>query len=116
MASGGLKLAQSRSGSVCVITLTGRVDNSTAPELGARLKSLLDAGETKVLLDMAAVSYLTSAAFRVLLVAGSQAERNAARFALCGVAGHVRDLFEIGGLVDSFTILGSRDDALAKLT
>ncbi len=116
MSNGGLKIAQSRSGEVCVVALTGRIDNSTAGQVQGELASLLEAGEKRVLVDMAGVSYLTSAAVRVLLVATSRAERNAARLALCGVTGHVRDLFELGGLVDSFTILGSRDDALARLT
>lgn len=59
--------------------------------------------------------YLTSAAFRVLLVATDEAERNAARVVLCGVLGQVRELFEMGGLLEAFTVHGSREDALAKL-
>ena len=110
----GLKIAQSHAGRACVVALTGRVDNSTAGELHAKLKALIDSGEKTILLDLAGVTYLTSAAFRVLLLAASQAERSGARLALCGVTGHVLDLFELGGLTGSFTILGARDDALAK--
>jgi anti-anti-sigma regulatory factor len=51
----------------------------------------------------------------VLLVATDEAERNAARMVLCGLAGQVRELFEMGGLLDAFTVHGSREDALAKL-
>ena len=112
----GLKITHQRVGQVWVVTLAGRVDNSTAGEVQSELKSLLGAGEKAVLVDLAAVTYLTSAAFRVLLVAARDAERGAARFALCGVAGHVRDLFEIGGLTGSFTILGTRDEAVATLS
>jgi anti-sigma B factor antagonist len=111
----GLKLAQQHSGAVCVVALAGRVDNSTAGEVQGRVNSLLAAGEKQLLLDLAGVTFLTSAAFRVLLVAVREAERHAARLALCGVTGHVRELFELGGLIDSFTILGSRDEAVAKL-
>jgi anti-anti-sigma factor len=67
------------------------------------------------LLDFKEVLYLTSAAFRVLLVATDEAERNSARVVLCGLAGQVRELFEMGGLLEAFTVHGSRDDALAKL-
>jgi anti-anti-sigma factor len=111
----GLKIAQQHAGAVCVVALTGRLDNSTAPDVQAQLSSLLAAGEKRLLIDLAGVTYLTSAAFRVLLLAAKEAERAAARLALCGLTGHVRDLFELGGLLDSFAILGTRDEALAKL-
>jgi anti-anti-sigma factor len=81
MTNGGLKLAQSRSGQVCVLALTGRVDNTTASQVHTQLKALIDSGEKTILLDLAGVAYLTSAAFRVLLVAANNAERNAARLA-----------------------------------
>ncbi len=110
----GLKITHQRSGAVWVVALAGRVDNTTAGEVQGELQALLDAGEKAILVDLAAVTYLTSAAFRVLLVAARDAERGAARFALCGLGGHVRDLFELGGLTQSFTILGTRDEAVAK--
>jgi anti-sigma B factor antagonist len=115
MANSELNIARSRSGQLCVVTLTGRVDNSTSSQVQTELRTLIDSGEKRILLDLAGVSYLTSVAFRVLLVATSQAERSGARLALCGVTGHARDLFELGGLLASFTILGSRDEALATL-
>jgi anti-anti-sigma regulatory factor len=40
---------------------------------------------------------------------------SAARFVLCSVLGQVRELFEMGGLLDAFTILGSREEAVAQL-
>lgn len=116
MTTSGLKIAQGRTGEVCVVTLTGRIDNSNAKDVISELDTLIGSGEKNILLDLAGVLYLTSAAFRALLVATDQAERNAARLALCSVTGHVRDLFEMGGLLDSFTILGSRDEALAQLS
>jgi anti-anti-sigma factor len=65
--------------------------------------------------DFGAVLYLTSAAFRALLVATDEAERNAAKLVLCSLGGHVRELFEMGGLLDVFTVHSSRAEAVAKL-
>jgi anti-anti-sigma factor len=116
MANSGLNIAQARVGQVCLVTPTGRIDNNTAGQLQTQLSALLAAGEKIILLDLTGVTYLTSAAFRLLLVATNQAGRNAAKFALCGVTGHVRHLFELAGFLDSVTILGSRDEALARLS
>lgn len=115
MAISPLRIDQSHSGQVCIVSLTGRIDSSNSAEVMTQLNALLSSGEKNILLDFSAVLYLTSAAFRVLLVATDEAERNAARIALCNLAGHVRELFEMGGLLEVFTVHGSREDALAQL-
>jgi anti-anti-sigma factor len=115
MTAEGLDIAASNTGEICVVTLSGRIDNSNSSEVMRRLNALISSGERNILVDLGAVLYLTSAAFRVLLVATDKAERNAGRLALCSVIGHVRELFEMGGLLDAFTILGSREEALARL-
>src|SRR6185436_5915806 len=116
MTSGNaLTIAESRSGAVCVVALSGRIDSTNAEQLMLRLTQLLSAEEKAVLVDFGGVLYLTSAAFRALLVTADEAERNGARFVLCGVVGQVREPFEMGGLLDAFTIHGSYDEALARL-
>ena len=115
MTNNSLGIAESRSGQVCVVALTGRIDSTNAEQLITRLNNLISSGEKTILVDLKEVLYLTSAAFRALLVATDEAERNAARFVLCSVLGQVRELFEMGGLVDAFTIHGSREEALAQL-
>jgi stage II sporulation protein AA (anti-sigma F factor antagonist) len=115
MSTTALRLDDSRAGQVCVVSISGRIDSSNASDLLSRLNTLLSSGEKTILLDFSRVLYLTSAAFRVLLVATDEAERKAARVVLCGLLGQVRELFEMGGLLEAFTIHGSREDALARL-
>ena len=112
MSTNSLEIAEVRSGQTCVLALTGRIDSTNADQLIARVSQLFDAGEKNLVVDFKEVLYLTSAAFRVLLVATDEAERAAARFALCSVLGQVRELFEMGGLLDAFTIHASREEAL----
>src|ERR1700680_1028477 len=111
-----LSIGQTRAGSVCIVTLSGRIDSTSASDVMAELTRLISSGEKNILVDLGAVLYLTSAAFRALLVATDEAERNAARLTLCSVMGHVRELFEMGGLLDAFAILGSREEAIARLS
>jgi anti-anti-sigma factor len=114
MSQSSLQITEVRSGTACVLALTGRIDSTNAQELTARVNTLFASGEKNLVVDFKGVLYLTSAAFRVLLVATDEAERNVARFALCSVLGQVRDLFEMGGLIDAFTIHASREEALAR--
>ena len=111
-----LQITESRSGAVCVLGLIGRIDSTSAQDVLDRLQQTIAAGEKAILVDFAAVRYLTSAAFRVLLVATDEAECRSVRFALCNVIGQVRELFDMGGLLDAFVIHTSRDEAVARLS
>jgi anti-anti-sigma factor len=115
MSNTALAIMESRKGDVCVVALTGRIDSTNAEQVMTCLGALFSSGERTVLVDFKDVVYLTSAAFRALLVASDEAESKTARLALCSVLGQVRELFDMGGLLDAFAIHGSRDEALAKL-
>ncbi len=115
MKQNSLAITEIRAGRACILALNGRIDSTNAEQLIGRVIKLLETGEKCLVVDFKEVLYLTSAAFRVLLVATDDANRNAARFVLCGVMGQVRELFEMGGLLDSFVIHGSRDEAIAQL-
>ena len=113
MAGNSVVINDSRTGPVCVVEVAGRIDSTNAEQLMTRLNDLLSSGGNAVLVDLSRVIYLTSAAFRALLVASQEAERMDVRFELCCVAGQVRELFDMGGLLDAFTIHGSREEGLA---
>jgi anti-sigma B factor antagonist len=115
MAGSALLMDEFSHGRVCVVALAGRIDSTNAEELMARLKGALSNNPQPLLVDLSRVIYLTSAAFRALLVATHEAERRAVPFALCGASVQVRELFEMGGLLDAFTMYASREDAIGKL-
>lgn len=114
MGAHSLEIAEVKSGGTCILALSGRIDSSNADLLTAHVSKLFLSGEKYLVLDLKEVLYLTSAAFRVLLVATDEAERSTARLVLCSVMGQVRELFEMGGLLDVFTIHASREEALAQ--
>jgi len=110
-----LSIGETHAGNVCIVTLSGRIDSSNANDVMAELTRLISSGEKSILVDLSAVLYLTSAAFRALLVATGKAKQQAANFALCSLAGQVRELFEMGGLLEFFAIHNSREEALKQL-
>jgi anti-anti-sigma factor len=116
VSNGTLNIDRTSVGKVCVVTLSGRIDSTNANEVMAALTQLVASGERLIVVDLGAVLYLTSAAFRALLVATDEAERQASKLALCSLAGHVRELFEMGGLLEVFAIHNSREEALSQLS
>jgi anti-anti-sigma factor len=99
-------------GEVTVVEVKGRVDSSTAPALNERLSGLLATPSQRLVLDMRDLEYISSAGFRVLLIAAKRAEEAAGRIVLCGLSGKVQQLFDLGGFLDLFAISASRDEAL----
>ena len=108
-----MDLREEKVGGVTVVEVAGRVDSTTAPALGERLSASLDAPKVRVVLDLGRLEYISSAGFRILLLAAKRAEESGSRLVLCGVAGKVRQLFDLGGFLDLFTIVGSRDEGIA---
>jgi len=100
-------------GEILVLAVTGRVDSATAPTLGERLTATLEATGRRLVLDLRQLEYISSAGFRVLLLAAKRAEETGSRFVLCGLSGKVRQLFDLGGFLDLFPISASREDAIA---
>ena len=84
------------------IALAGRLDTTTAPKLETELKQNIS-GVEELVLDLAALEYLSSAGLRVLLSAqkvmnrqGSMVVRNANEI--------IMEIFEVTGFVDVLTI------------
>lgn len=110
-----MDLREERVGEVTVVEVKGRIDSITAPALGERLTANLEAPKVSVLLDLGELKYISSAGFRVLLLAAKRAEQNGGRFVLCSVSGKVRQLFDLGGFLDLFSITATRDEGIAAL-
>lgn len=110
-----LRIDHLREGNACVVAPAGRIDSTNSAHLLDTFRALGAGGQNHMVVDLSAVLYLTSAAFRVLLVASDETEGNAGRFVLCGLAGHVRELFELSGLLEVFAVQATREAALASL-
>ena len=89
-------------GTELTVTLSGRLDTTTAPQLETELKASID-GVEHLVLDFAALEYLSSAGLRVLLSAqkimnkqGSMVVRN--------VNETIAEIFEVTGFCDVLTI------------
>jgi anti-anti-sigma factor len=101
---------EDREGDIVVLEPHGRCDSMTASTLGERLTTALAAPGTRLVLD-----FISSAGFRVLLLAAKRAETGDSRLVLCGVTGKVRQLFDLAGFLDLLPLYASREESLASL-
>jgi anti-anti-sigma factor len=108
-----MDLTEETLGEVLVLVVKGRLDNEAAPALGGRLTEAFAASGKRLVLDLRQLEYINSAGFRALLLAAKRAEETGSRFVVCGLSGMVRQLFELGGFLNVFRILGSREEAIS---
>ena len=86
------------------LTLEGRLDTTTAPQLQDVLIPAFD--ETHdIKLDFAKLAYVSSAGLRVLLMGQKTAKAKGASMTLAGVSGEIMEVFEMTGFADMLTIV-----------
>ena len=97
-----LNIDKKTNGTELTVALTGRLDTTTAPELEKELRESLD-GVIVLVIDMAALEYISSAGLRVLLSAqkimGRQGEMKVTH-----VSETIMEIFEVTGFSDILTI------------
>lgn len=89
-------------GSTLNISLGGRLDTTTAPQLKAELEQSID-GVQELNLDFTALEYLSSAGLRVILSAQKVMNRQG-KMVIRHVNETIMDVFEVTGFVDILTI------------
>ena len=78
------------------VVISGNIDTVTAPELDSELQENL-AGIKNLILDFAAVDYISSAGLRVILMTNQLMEDVDGKMTVKNVNEDVRDVFEMTG-------------------
>ena len=91
-----------KDGNKLTITVSGRVDTTTAPELE---KTVFDniAGITELIFDLKDMPYTSSAGLRIILKAQKQMNRQG-EMRVINVQSEVMEVFEMTGFSDILTI------------
>jgi anti-sigma B factor antagonist len=96
-----------------VLSVSGRVDTSTAPELEKAINKEIDSGSRKVLLDFSGVTYISSGGLRVLLATAKKLKNPGDKFGLCNLSPEVLKILKLAGFTSIFSIYPSEGEALA---
>ena len=110
-----MTIDQQHFGDTLVIAPTGRVDSTTADRLDAHLVPVSSSGTPAIIVDFAAVEYISSAGLRVMLTLAKRIKERHGKLALAGMSDGVRQVFELAGFLPLFAIESSRERALQAL-
>jgi anti-anti-sigma factor len=86
-----------RESAVTVFSVTGRLDALAAPDMEGKLNRWLEQNETKLVIDMRGLDYISSAGLRVLLSAAKKIKARGGVLFLAHLQTCVMHVFEISG-------------------
>ena len=88
---------------VDLITVSGRVDSSTAPELEETLEERMGEGRYSLVLDLSDVNYLSSAGLRTLVSALRNCKKKGGDVRIATPSERVTEVMSLAGLDTLFT-------------
>ncbi|MBI3208275.1 MAG: STAS domain-containing protein [Candidatus Solibacter usitatus] len=102
---------------ISVLTLAGRMHLGTQlQDLEDSVRKQIAAGARKLILDIAGVDYLDSAALGMLLMCSGVMEETGGKMALAGASAKVLQVMKVSHADKVLTLFPSCDDAAAGLS
>lgn len=108
-----LQLATRNEGDVVVVSASGEVDVFTAPGLDEALREQLDAGASRLVIDLSSVVFLDSTGLGVLVKNLKRTREAGGWMHLVVTSDRIRKIFDITGLDASMPIFDTVDEAVA---
>jgi anti-sigma B factor antagonist len=105
-----MKLETSQESGIGTARLEGSVDGKTAPEVRDQLTPFL-AANSKMILDLTKVDYVSSAGLRLLLLLYRELSAKQGKLVLLGVSDDIRTVMSHTGFLNFFTLASSEAEA-----
>jgi len=110
-----MQITVTTQGGVTIAALMGRMDAMTTVEFDRWFSEQLTSGETRLVLNMQGLEYISSAGLRSLLAAAKQIKAKNGSLLLCQLVGTVEEVFRISGFLAIFPSFPSVEEACASL-
>lgn len=97
-----MTINKNQEGASITLTLTGRLDTTTAPQLESEINAI-DSETTRLVLDFTGLDYVSSAGLRVILASQKKMQKQGS-MVVKNVSETIMEVFEITGFADILTI------------
>jgi anti-anti-sigma factor len=98
-----------------LINLSGRLDSVTSNILESSLQKLFEDQGILVAINFSELHYISSAGLRVVLMIAKRAKQAKGRLVLFGLQSHVKEIFEISGLLKILEVVNDQSEAQALI-
>ncbi len=103
-----------KQGAFYVLSVAGRMDALTSQGFETECLARLDAGDTRIVVDLSALEYISSAGLRSILAAAKKLKAVGGDLAFCGLTGIVAEVFTVSGFAKLLPVYATRVEALAR--
>lgn len=97
------------------IAVSGELDIATAPELRRSMTAAIDAGASRLVIDLCSVSFMDSVAMAAIIHARTQLADGGRLAIVLDQDSYTRLVFEIAGLPRCLDLFETRDEAIAHV-
>ena len=98
------------------VTVSGELDQSTAPELRQALAGVLGDESGGVLVDLSDCAFIDSTGLSLLVETKRHLSDESRRFGVCCADADVRRLLELTGIDQAVGLFDTRDEAISALS
>lgn len=110
-----MEITHKEENGIVSISITGRLDADSSPEAEKVVKKALAGPTTRLLFNLGALQYLSSAGLRVLLSAAKEMRRREGKIVLCDLNEFVKEIFEVSGFQSLIPITDSVESGIEVL-
>lgn len=107
-----MQLSERSQGQTLIMSVEGRVDSQTAPDFEARLLGAIAQGNQRIVLNLEAMDYISSAGLRVLLKAARETKALSRELVVCCLRDYIREVFDLSGFTTILKVAPTESDAL----
>lgn len=98
-----------------LLRVSGQLDALTSADYEQRLNQLIAAGARRLILDLGALTYISSAGLRALLATSRSLMAQNGAAVYVNLQPNVREVFEMTGLLGVLTVCDSLSEAFARV-
>lgn len=107
-----MEITEKMAENCAIIGIKGRLDTTNYSILEKKLMELIDTGQTRLVVDLSGMDYVSSSGLRILLMALKRITVAKGKFALCSLQENIKEIFEISGFTNIFDIYADEASAV----
>jgi stage II sporulation protein AA (anti-sigma F factor antagonist) len=110
-----MDITEDRKAGVVILALSGKLDVTTAKHFEDKILSQIDSGDSRFVIDLAHLNYISSSGLRVLYRVSSKLKEKGGKIVLCRLNDDVKRVFDIVDRAGDFRVFITRDEAMENL-
>jgi stage II sporulation protein AA (anti-sigma F factor antagonist) len=110
-----MTLIYEKLGNISGICVRGQITSGNASVIESEMMSHIEKKNYDIILDLAELSYISSAGLRVVLLLAKKVKQHGGNLVLCRLQPKVREVFAVSGFLAILKVVDTRDEAIAAV-